>query len=795
MPCVSRQEGQVEILLWEPSSVNRLRWPITMGVPFPKGALKKPEQISLWDGANELAVTGRPTAWWDDGSIRWLLLDFQVDFAGNEKKRLILRFGEKAISTVEPTCTVKLTESDGVVTVDNGDMKVIFKPGGRMPFHELLYKEKSLLGLDSPFCAVTENGKRYFAAGESVRVKIEDKNDFRVVVRCDGKFTADDGSTCLDLTTRVYVFAGKPFLRIYHTITNLEGRDVFIDDLSVHVPTELENITAGYITGQGLDESIHPASEGKVSLAIKTIDIPETKYSAETLYNHVACKDRLPEIDGTMERSADNKCIVQSGDQPEQYIPGESLLYPIVASGLICGDGVRVALSCRNFYPQAPKKIAVNGDRIDLSLYWNFDGKPLQFWRGTAKTHELHLLVTDGAELTNREEVLAYKRLILALWEPVAPTFGESNCVQNTEVFGPLFEYNPQKYPWLEFMFRRIFEQWFGNPAGALRGSTILDFGDYWNPGRGGQWQNNEMDFGGAMLFYMLRTGYPRAFSTIENIIHHMIDIDTHHEAPHAQWVGSQRYHQVRHGAFSGPTLCHQWLEGPLYFYLLTGYERAREVALMRAEHFCTAVEAGHHRIKQLERVQGWPLVALSTMNEHFPNPRYPKACEAIIDWLEQWIKEDGDLVFPCFGPVVEGEKGSSILGRGVICQALAHYHRLTGDERAWKILVNAMELARKTLFTPEGLGVKTSVLRRNYYAPGESDFILEPLGYLWEQTGDKEWMRLGLLNFELALIQRDPISGRHMGAGGGACEPYRFWPPFLYYADKSGMLEDIQIY
>ncbi|OPX24844.1 MAG: hypothetical protein B1H02_02650, partial [Candidatus Latescibacteria bacterium 4484_107] len=60
---------------------------------------------------------------------------------------------------------------------------------------------------------------------------------------------------------------------------------------------------------------------------------------------------------------------------------------------------------------------------------------------------------------------------------------------------------------------------------------------------------------------------------------------------------------------------------------------------------------------------------------------------------------------------------------------------------------------------------------------------------------GDPEWMRLAIRNFKLALIQRNPIFGARMGVGGGAAEPYRHWPPFLYYADKSGLLEDIRIF
>ena len=787
-------EGEVELLLWEPSAVNRPEWPITAGVPFPKGALKDEGQVCLLDGDRELPVAGRATVRWDDGSVRWLLLDFQVDLAGNERKRLTLRHGEGVASHARPSRAVQVADTEDGITVDNGDLRLIFRPGGRMPFDDLLYQGRSVLKDNAPFCGVVEQGRKLFATGGSVKVSVEDRNAFRAVVRCDGKFTAGDGAALLDLTTRVYVYAGKPFLRVFHTLTNREGRDVYLDDLSVRIPAALKEVSASYVTGQGLDASIHQAQEGRASVEIKTVPIPETKYSGKTLYPHVACRDRLPEIDGTMERRADDPCIVRAGEGQERAIPGESLLNPILGSGSVCGDGLRVTLACRNFYPQAPKRIDVEGPDIELKLYWNFDNTPLHLWRGTAKTHELHLVVTDGGVMSDREAVLAHKRLILALEEPVGPTFGESNWLQKTGVFGPLFDYSPEKFPWMEFMFRRIFEAWFSNTASALRGSTILDYGDYWNAGRGGQWQNNEMDFPGAMLLYMLRTGYPRPFSSVEAMIHHMIDVDTHHEASDAWWVGAQRYHQVRHGAFSPPALCHQWLEGPLYYYLLTGYERAREVALMRADHFCRAVEEGRHRIKQLERVQGWPLVALSTVNEHFPSKRYVKACDAILDWLEQWMEEDGDLVYAYAGPIVEGGKGGSILGRGVICQALAHYHRMTGNPRAWRLLLACMELGKKSLFTPEGLGVKTSILRRNYYAPGESDFILEALGYLWEQTGDEAWMRLGLLNFKLAVIQRDPIKGTHMGVGGGACEPYRFWPPFLYYAEKSGMLEDLRV-
>lgn len=787
----------VKLLLWEPSGVNRPAWPITVGVPFPKGALRKPSLVSLWDGDRELQMESRILSEWPDGSVRWLLIDFQTDLMGNQRKHISLRFDGRARRSAKPSVTVEVKEEADMITVLNGDMAVVFKQGGRMPFDALLHQGRSILKESDAFCAVSENGKTFHAANAGVKARVESRNALRVVIRCDGKFTASDCSSCLDLTTRVYIYAGKPFLRIYHTITNLERRDVEIENLTFTLTPAFNGPVVECVTGRILDDTIHKSAGGGAALSVRAIPIPETRYNPEYLRRHVGIpEDRLAELGSFMERRADDSCLVRAGgtEQAIEHMGHTNYLYPIAGAAAVCADGIQVALGCRDFTRQAPKRIAAENGRLALDLYWNFEKAPLRFWRGTAKTHEMYLILRPGGAMDGRDEILDFKRLVLAIEEPVAPTFGDTSWLQLSGVFGPLLNYQPRKYPWLEFMFRRIFEQWFDNPAKTLRGSTILDFGDYWNSGRGGQWQNNEMDFGMAMLLYMLRTGYPKPFISLEPMIHHMMDVDTHHEAQDPIWAGSQRYHQVLHGACSGPGLCHQWLEGPLYYYFYTGYERGREIAMARADHFCRAIEAGQHRVKSLERVQGWPLVALSTMNEYFPNNRYVKACNAIMAWLEQWLAEDGDFVYPYAG-VVQGEKGGSTLGRGVIGQALAHYHRMTKDERAWKLLARVMELALPKLFTPEGLCTKTSYLRRNYYAPGESDFILEALGYLWERTRDKEWMRLGILNFKLALIQRDPMKGTNMGVAGGACEPNRHWPPFLYYADKSGLLEDIRIY
>ncbi len=788
---MTTETPKLKIFLWEPSGVNRPDWPLTFGVPFPKGAIHHEREIRLWDEGNEIPVAAKITAQWPDGSVRFLLLDFQVDLRGNEKKYLDLEYGPNIRSSAVLNPVINVTERQGEVIVSNGsDLTVTFKSGERMPFADISFKGQSLLSKNFAFCSLIENGKTFGAVEGIGHVIVEDQNNFRAVVRMDGVFTAPDNRHLLNLTTRVYVYAGRPFLRIYHTLTNLEGRDVLLENLSFRLPA-LFGDSAGFLTGHGLDETLWSSQNSKIALTLKTVEVPETRYRRETLAPHIACPRRLPEIEGTAEQVADSKALIQTEDGRINQCIGFEVYYPLIVTGLLCGRGIRFALGCRNFQSQAPAKVEVDRDQIHFSLYWNGDSTPLTLWRGTAKTHELFLQIESGEPPSSRDDILAYKRQMVALEEPAVPTFGETNWLAKTQALGPMLSYRPEKYPWLEFTFRSVFEKWHRPGPRGFKGSTVLDFGDYWNPMRGGQWQNNEMDMGAGFLLFLMRTGYPLPFRDAEAMIHHMIDVDTHHEAAETWWTGAQRCHQVRHGAFSGPALCHQWLEGPIYLYLLTGYERAKEIALARANHFCIAIEKGVHRVKQLERVQGWPLVALATINEIFPDERYVKCCELILDWLEEWMVQDGDLVYPYLWPIVEGHQGGSILGRGVISQALARYHRMTNSPRAWNLLVRIMNLAKETLFTPEGLGTKTSLLRRNYFAPGESDFILEPMGYLWEKTGDLEWVRLALLNFKLAVLQRNVLGKEYVD---GVAEILTFWPVFLDYADRSGLLEDLRI-
>src|SRR5436190_1093760 len=70
---------RVDLVINEPNSGRSVAWPITTGVPFPRGALTAAEHCRLVnDQGEEQLLQAKVAATWDAqrSSIRWLTIDF-----------------------------------------------------------------------------------------------------------------------------------------------------------------------------------------------------------------------------------------------------------------------------------------------------------------------------------------------------------------------------------------------------------------------------------------------------------------------------------------------------------------------------------------------------------------------------------------------------------------------------------------------------------------------------------------------------------------------------------------------
>ena len=121
---------EVALTIQEPSGSARRDWPVTSGVPLVQGDLKDAEATALFtDGGREVSLQTEVLSRWPDGSVRWLLLDFQVDLKAGEKKRFILHIGPKTKRAVIDH-PLRVTEGRDGVSINSGPLRLNLSAGG-----------------------------------------------------------------------------------------------------------------------------------------------------------------------------------------------------------------------------------------------------------------------------------------------------------------------------------------------------------------------------------------------------------------------------------------------------------------------------------------------------------------------------------------------------------------------------------------------------------------------------------------------------------------------------------------
>lgn len=118
------KEGTVPIIVEEPSGVERNGWPVTSGVPMAEGILRDSSYVRLSSDGRELPLQTEILSRWPDGSIKWLLLDFQIDLSANERRRLTLEYGPKARSS-QSQASIDVQKDSNATTITTGPLKLI----------------------------------------------------------------------------------------------------------------------------------------------------------------------------------------------------------------------------------------------------------------------------------------------------------------------------------------------------------------------------------------------------------------------------------------------------------------------------------------------------------------------------------------------------------------------------------------------------------------------------------------------------------------------------------------------
>jgi len=588
---MSQKMGTVTLRVKEEGGSTRSAWPLTRGVPLPAGKVIEVGALWLENAEGEAVATQlRVLARWRDRSLKWVLVDFQVDLEAGEEKEYFLRWnGDK--KEAEAAEYIDVLEKEGRIEVCTGPLRfgVSKRHFSLLEFAEVGARDSA--GLFAASADVVARGKgdawakiseseqdghtarqlygmggtcRAALAADEYNVEIETAGPLCTVLRCSGAYEAEvpmhhyAGYRPLRWITRIYAYAGKSFVRVLHTIIFTgNAREVEVEELGLHVPL---------VTG------------GKHHYRLETMPPQQSLAQGEHV---LLAQERDDYFQGRH----------YAGTESQQLVEGAH------CSGWAALDNGRVGIgvALRHMAEEYPKALGLSAAGVDVFFWRDAASKKLSYRRYAEEVawHEGEGVYSDGLGSAKSSEFFlcfysageAVEKVLKGLLQNPALILDPAST-QRTGALGN-GACDPKHFADSEKMLA-AFVEWMARNIERERWCGYLDWGDVlatWEEGadawrfkgRWG-WCNSEWDPRHAVWLHYLRTGETRWFRLGEAMTRHSLDVDTCHYNPlRPYWVGGSYRHSMDHFG-DEPCASHTFIDNWIDYYYLTGDGRAREV-------------------------------------------------------------------------------------------------------------------------------------------------------------------------------------------------------------------------
>ncbi|MFH1563684.1 MAG: T9SS type A sorting domain-containing protein [Nitrospirota bacterium] len=771
----------IPLVVKERVGVERTGEPVTSGIPFPKGMLSSDQNVSIQDIPAQFQTLSK----WPDGSVKWLLVDFQSNVGANKEKVYYLTNGSGNAGDSK----LKLTEFTKDITVITGPMKFIiskehfnlfdgvwidknnndsFEDVEKIISPDVLDNEiiisDCFIGELVPGGYETTMYENYYGTYSSslvapTEVTIEENGPVRAVIKIKGRYKNSTGTLLPDYinyTVRVHAYAGKDYVRVFYTLENnglykesteytLKDQWLYFDRLSINSGLNLStNKTIS------TDNYVDLFSNNSFRLYQDHEVINETDESKNFFYT-----------------------ITKDGNQTKTT--GRNTGW-IDINDSTCG----VTVGIRHFWQNYDKAISFNNNKLSLELwptedYWPYNStgqqrQNYQFEGGRHKTYELLFRFYSG----NKDQNLI-KAFNTPLFVVAPPTWYADSKALGMIAPGGLTHTDliiNQSLSRFEQLQRCKIYLKDSEAQGEVSPTTIdterenrytsvfpgkmdlygwFHFGDLpWNPSEE-RWCSLHYDWTYSMLLHFIRTSDYGFFDKGIEMVRHRQDIDQYHSIGNHEnslWYGYlSRYEKGWHGdieIYPGREmtgkLTHTWNEGLILCYLLTGDRAAFEAALENGQ----AVINNWRKIRDIEntnrdaevyelRNQGWSIINLLNLYRATGNSDYLNLAKAIFKNSLLWMEvKNGSRGY--WGDKSDKLDEQSMVQFSYIIEPLIQLHYETQDDELKNLLIRmANWLKTDALYG----GYKS----RNLYMPFWSY-------YQWKQGGGVATSKAVIRNF-----------------------------------------------
>ncbi len=749
----SSQELSIELALPEPTDTPRHAWPVTIGIPFERGKLAQQDDLSLFDPqGRQVTLQTSTTSLWDDGSVKWVTLDFLANSGANNTYRLKSKSGG-AVHNSKNAQLLIIEESPRGWDMTTGATSFTIAKSGSTFFGQygfdrnrdgIISAAEWTYGAAASGLVMETEDRQILTCAAPKSVDVTENGPIRAVVESAGSMLGSDGDKGWRYLVRLTFWKGMPGMAVNVTLWNGDAEPLFrkVRRVSVNVPMAGAPALRGAFQG----------------------DTPAQVKEGEEM---------------RLFQDQDSHYIQSCGAEKKE---GERALGLVLMNQ---GEGT-LSLLYRDFWQTYPSALELdaNGLRVDLlpalapdaytienakgwyhRLYQWFEDGCYLMRAGQTTQHEFYIWFNEDE---NKQDAVQQSSWFThPLLAQASPEYLCSTGVLGSDVF--------PKTPGVWDSYETFFDSGFKGLVQARESDRMygwMNFGD-WYGERGYNAGNNEYDLAWCLGLQWMRTGDRQYFTPGLEMARHYATVDTIRGAwtenvPGVVWehsfnhVGTRRtpdalgfdeharnYAASQPGTFEGgmDPQGHIFEDGVWLYGLLTGdaflLETAGRVCTSQADFLTPTFDF------EIERGGGWPLINATGAYLFTGNPYYLNAARIMVQrCLERHDPKHGG--WPHVPPLNEtlgvAVVGGKAFATGVLGFGLLRYLNVEPRKRpdVEQMMINTADWLMNESWEP-GNGFKYITNAPNYIGKGhrghECVMNADIIGYAYEKTGDKKYL------------------------------------------------------
>lgn len=620
--------------------------PMSIGVPFARGAVSQPERIAVIGGdGRRIPSQAAALARWPDGSVRWALLDVVVAAHGGTEEWLEIHLRDDAAPAAAATAVQPRAAH---LAIDTGAVRLEVPRDVCAPFAALRpHGAAPAAAARAAIELADERGQRF--APHLEQLSVERDGGVRLTLAGSGEMRAAGRPALCRFASRLSVFGGSGLVRLEFTLHNPRR--------ARHRGGLWDLGDAGSIRFRSLCVRVHLEAPERPRIAWQLQ--PHDRFSGATAERVEIFQASSGGEHWASRNHADRNgrvmlpfrgCRITAGDHVEH----RDRVAPVVAQ-LVAG--LRLSVAYTRFWQQFPSALSADSDGLTVGLFPQQAGQPFELQGGERTTHTVFFLLApddaaDGADLAWAHDPLtacldpeyvaasgAFRHLVPTARDP----HGDYVALMRQAVAGPC-SFFAKREAIDEYGWRNFGDAWADHEDVHYAGARPV-VSHY----------NNQYDLVYGLLLHFARSGDPRWFELAADLARHVIDVDLYHtDADKPAYSGGLFWHtahyedagRATHRTYSrdsaaaraghpfggGPSCENNYTTGLLYYHWLTGDPRARAAVLQLADWVLRMDDGGLSLLAALDPGPTGLASYTRTFDYHGPGRGGGNSINALLD-------------------------------------------------------------------------------------------------------------------------------------------------------------------